>query len=75
MEEFSDPPPAAGPDRERHLTYIHFDHPLYLTLSYMLSYALCGRGYSQGMRLSGPTAAGTSFPFPELRCILILFYR
>jgi hypothetical protein len=64
MEEFSDLQPAAGPDRQRHLTYIHFNHPLYLPLSYVLFYALGGRGYSQGMQLSGLTAAGTSFPFP-----------
>jgi hypothetical protein len=70
MEEFSDLQPAAVPDRQRHLTYIHFNHPLYLPLSYVLFYALGGRGYSQGMRLSGLTTAGTSFPFPfahELR--------
>ncbi|KAN0083724.1 hypothetical protein V8E54_002812 [Elaphomyces granulatus] len=51
-----------GPNRRRHITYIHFEHPLYLPLSYVLFYARGGRGFSQGIRLQGPTAAGTSFP-------------
>jgi hypothetical protein len=33
-----------------------------LPLSYVLFYARGGRGFSQGIRLQGPTAAGTSFP-------------
>jgi hypothetical protein len=62
-EEFSDIQPAAGSDRERYLSYIHFEHPLYLPLSYVLFYAEGGRGYSQGLRLDGPTIRGKSFSF------------
>ena len=61
---FSDLQPVPdGPLRERYLTYIHFDHPLYLPLSYVLFYAEGGRGYGQGMQLQGLTARGTIFPF------------
>ena len=60
-EEFTDPQPVPAPDRDRYLTFIHFDHPLYLPLSYVLLYAEGGRGYGQGMQLHGPTARGTSF--------------
>jgi hypothetical protein len=67
--DFSDPQPVpAGPLRERYLTYIHFDHPLYLPLSYVLFYAEGGRGYGQGMQLQGPTARGASFP----ACLLMV---
>jgi hypothetical protein len=61
--EFSDPQPAADSDCDRHLTYIHFDHPLYLPLSYVLFYAEGGRGYSRGIQLHGPTARGKSLQF------------
>ena len=65
---FSDLQPVpAGPLQERYLTYIHFDHPLYLPLSYVLFYAEGGRGYGQGMQLQGPTARGMSFS----SCLLI----
>ena len=60
--EFTDPQPVPALDRDRYLTYIHFDHPLYLPLSYVIFYAGGGRGYGQGMQLHGPTARGTSFP-------------
>jgi Helitron helicase-like domain at N-terminus len=61
--EFSDlqPVPDSDSDRERRLTYIHFDHPLYLPLSYVLFYAEGGRGYSRGARLQGLTAKGKPF--------------
>ena len=50
---------AAGPGRQRDLTYIHFEHPLLLPLSYVFFYA---RGYyGQVIRLQGPTAAVRPF--------------
>ncbi|KAN0066618.1 hypothetical protein V8E54_015278 [Elaphomyces granulatus] len=72
-EDFSDPQPAEGPNRRRHITYIHFEHPLYLPLSYVLFYARGGRGFSQGIRLQGPTAAGK----PRIHDLLSVwaFYR
>jgi hypothetical protein len=60
-QDFTTPQAVQGPDRDRYLTFIRFDHPLYLPLSYVLFYAEGGRGYSQGMRLDGPTTRGKPF--------------
>ena len=58
--EFTDPQPVPAPDRDRYLTYIRFDHPLYLPLSYVLFY---GKVVEVTARACSYNHSGYVFPF------------